>query len=123
MPKKINILPAEAGVMTDRLFRELWQQAIDTPDVDAFVAEAKCPDADLLTVQDQLRRLWHVAHDSFRDLLAALNMTQTMISTHFCISFDVIRSWCRPDRDCPSYLRLMIAEAMGYLWLRNIGRE
>ena len=106
--------------MTDRIFRELWQQAIDTPDEDAFVAEANCPDADLLTVQDQLRRLWHVAHDSFRDFLAALNMTQTMISTRFCIPFDTVRNWCRDDRNCPPYIRLMIAETDGYITLRNM---
>ena len=123
MPKKINIRPAEAGVMTDRLFRELWQQAIDTPDEDAFVAEANCPDADLLTVQDQLRRLWHVAHDSFRDFLAALNMTQTAISVHFCIPFSSVQNWACEMRVCPPYLRLMMAEALRYVTLREIGRE
>lgn len=123
MPKKINILPADAGVMTDRLFRELWQQAIDTHDEDAFVTAANCPDADLLTVQDQLRRLWHVAHDSFRDFLAALNMTQTMITTHFCIPFNTVRKWACDIHPCPPYLRLMMAEALGYVRLRDIGRE
>ena len=120
MPKKINILPAEAGVMTDRLFRELWQQAIDTPDEDAFVAAANCPDADLLTVQDQLRRLWHVAHDNFRTLLDAFGMTQTALSTHFCIPFRTVQSWALNERDCPPDLRLMMAEALGYVRLRDM---
>ena len=123
MPKKITILPADAGVMTDRLFRELWQQAIDTPDVDAFVSSANCPDADLLTVQDQLRRLWHVAHDSFRDFLAALGITQKQCSDRFCIPFITVRKWAGSVTECTPYLRLMMAEALGYVRLRNIGRE
>lgn len=119
MPKKINIMD-NAGVMTDRLFREIWQQAIDAPDEDAFLSSTSCPDKDLLTVQAQLRRLWHTAHDSFRDLLESLDMTQAMVSAHFCIPFDIVRNWCRSGRDCPPYLRLMIAEALGYVDMRDL---
>ena len=120
MPKKINILPAEAGVMTDRIFNNLWKDAIAAPDEDAFLAAAECPDADLITVRDQLRRLWHVAHDNFRDFLAALNMTQTAISVHFCIPFSSVQNWACEMRVCPPYLRLMMAEAMGYITLRSM---
>ena len=119
MPKKINIMD-NAGVMTDRLFREIWQQAIDEPDEDAFISDVNCPDKDFLTVQAQLRRLWHVAHDSFRDFLAAINMTQTMISTRFCIPFRTVQGWALGECPCSPYLRLMMAEALGYVTLRSM---
>jgi hypothetical protein len=119
MPKKINIMD-NAGVMTDRLFREIWQQAIDAPDEDAFISAVNCPDKDLLTVQDQLSRLWHVANDDFRTLLDAFNMTQTIISTRFCIPFSSVQNWACEMRVCPPYLRLMMAEALGYITLRDM---
>lgn len=122
MPKKINILPAEAGVMTDRLFRDLWQQAIAAPDEDAFLSEANCPDADLLTTQEQLRRMWHVAHDGFRDLLQAFGMNQTECAARFCFPIDSIRNWACERRNCPPYLRLMMAEALGYVTLRQMSQ-
>lgn len=119
MPRKINIMD-NAGVMTDRLFRDIWQQAIDAPDEDAFLASASCPDKDLLTVQAQLRRLWHTAHDNFRDFLEALNMTQTTISAYFCIPFSTVRKWACEIHPCPTYLRLMMAEALDYVTLRSM---
>ena len=121
MPKKIDLM-ANSGILSDRAFRDLWQQAIAAPDEDAFVAEANCPDADLLTTQEQLRRMWHIAHDGFRDLLEAFGLTQKECADRFCISFDVLRSWCRPDRDCPPYLRLLMAEALGYVTLRQMSQ-
>ena len=122
MPKKIDLLE-NSGVMSDRAFRDLWQQAIDTPDMDAFVAEANCPDKDLLTTQEQLRRLWRVAHDGFRELMEQTHTTQATLSARFCVPYRTVTSWKIGERTCPPYLRLMMAEALGYVRLRNIGRE
>ena len=122
MPKKIDLLE-NSGVMSDRAFRDLWQQAIDTPDLDAFVSGANCQDKDLLTTQDQLRRLWHVAHDGFRELLQAFGMTQAECAVRFCMPMISVQSWAREVRAESPYLRLMMAEALGYVKLRNIGRE
>lgn len=118
MPKKIDLLE-NADVMTDRAFRDLWQAAITAPDADTFAANADCPDADLLPVREQLRRLWHVANDSFRDLLTDLDMTQTALSVRFCIPFRTVQGWALNERTCPPYLRLMMAEAVGYIKLRS----
>ncbi len=117
MPKKIDLLE-NADVMTDKTFRDLWTAAQSAPDADAFAAAADCPDADLLTVQEQLRRLWHVAHDSFRDLLTAIDMTQTALSVRFCIPFRTVQGWALGECPCSPYLRLMFAEATGYIKLR-----
>lgn len=119
MPKKINVME-NAGLMTDKAFRDLWQAAIDTPDEDAFVSTANCPDKDLFTVQNQLRRLWHVAHDSFRDFLADLHLTQKQCSERFCIPFSSVRKWACEIHPCQPYIRLMMAEALGYVTLRDM---
>ena len=119
MPKKIDLL-ANSGVLSDKAFRDLWQQAIAAPDEDAFLAEANCPDADLLTTQEQLRRMWHVAHDSFRELLEAFGLTQTQCAARFCVPFSTVQKWAGEFASCPPYLRLMMAEALGYVTLRQM---
>ena len=119
MPKKIDLM-ANSGVLSDRAFRDLWQQAIAAPDPDAFVAEANCPDADLLTTQEQLRRMWHVAHDGFREVLDAFCLTPTECANRFCMPIRTMQNWIYDIHPCPPYLRLMMAEALGYVTLRQM---
>ena len=119
MPKKINVME-NANVMNDIAFRDLWRLAISEPDEDEFIAKADCPDGDLLVVQDQLHKLWHVANDSFRDLLDAFGIKQIQCSERFCVPFSTVRKWAGGFSECPPYIRLMMAEALGYITLRNM---
>lgn len=49
----------------------------------------------------------------FRDLLKALGMTQTGCSRRYDIPLRTVQHWAAGDRDCPPYVKLMIAELAG----------
>lgn len=53
----------------------------------------------------------------FRDLLKAMDLTQSECSRRFEIPLRTIQNWASnaPDayRECPSYVRLMMAELAG----------
>ena len=119
MPKKINIME-KAGLITDGVFRDIWQQAIEAPDCNAFINSVDCVDADLNVIKDQLCRMWRVAHEPFRGLLDAFGLKQSECSTRFCIPFRTVQGWALNERMCPPYIRLMIAETLGYITLRNM---
>lgn len=49
----------------------------------------------------------------FRDLLKAMGMTQTQCSRRFEIPLRTIQHWAAGDRECPTYVKLMMAELTG----------
>ncbi len=49
----------------------------------------------------------------FRDLLKAMGMTQTQCSRRFDIPLRTVQHWAAGDRDCPPYVKLMLAELAG----------
>ena len=49
----------------------------------------------------------------FRDLLKAIGLTQTECSRRFEIPLRTVQHWAGGDRECPSYVRLMMAELTG----------
>ena len=116
--------------MTDKLFCEIWRDACACADPDAFASDWALssafavpgdPDIDM-ELHQALLDLWHVAHDSFRELLAQLGLKQTGCATRFCIPLRTVQGWALGERECPPYLRLMMAEAVGYLVLRDYGK-
>ena len=112
--------------MSDNLFAEIWADALQIPDIDAFVSDWALSSALLPEDQDidpelvrQLRILWHVAHDPFKDLLKLMDLTQTRCSVRFCIPLRTVQGWANGTRQAPPYIRLMIAEATGLLTIRR----
>ena len=49
----------------------------------------------------------------FRDLLAALGLSQTECSRRFGIPLRTVQGWANETRHCPPYIRLMMAELTG----------
>lgn len=49
----------------------------------------------------------------FRDLLRAMGLTQSACSRRFEIPLRTVQHWAGEDRECPIYLRLMMAELTG----------
>jgi len=49
----------------------------------------------------------------FRDLLKAMDLTQTECCRRFEIPLRTVQHWANGDRECPSYVRLMMAELTG----------
>ena len=112
--KQIYTYLGEAAAYTDRaafasdVAISVYDAAENTEDVSAEFAE-------------QVARLWDVAHLSFGELLKAFGLGQTECSRRFCIPLRTVQHWCASGaeaRSCTTYLRLMMAELIGYIHLR-----
>ena len=119
--------------MTDKLFATIWADAKTATDPDAFASDwatssvilsAEDPEAEIdMDLVSNLQVLWHVARDSFRALLKRMGISQTSCATRFCIPLRTVQSWALDERECPSYIRLMMAEATGLISLRSYGQS
>lgn len=106
---------------TDKLFYTLFGEAITSPDRDAFVSDwslssvwGDAPDADIPADRiDMLARLWDAAHLTIRDIRAHTGLSQAAFSTRYCIPVRTVEDWERGVRNCPDYLRLLLAQATG----------
>lgn len=103
------------------------REAASYADVDAFVSdlltssafldlndEAAQPD---LSEIDALRTIWTVVRAPFRELLAAMQLSQSACSRRFWIPLRTVQGWAGETRACPPYVRLMMAELTGLLTL------
>ena len=72
---------------------------------------------------EQAARLWDVIRLPFRDLIKEIGITQAQVSTRFGIGTRTVQGWCsrsaKSARQCAPYIRMMIAELLGYLSIRE----
>lgn len=104
--------------MTDKAFALLWGEALVANDRDVYVAEWSISsvfpeDADLLANAEQVGRIWDVAHMSVQQIVDASGCKRTVFAERFCIPYRTLTNWCRGERECPDYTRLMMAELLG----------
>lgn len=69
---------------------------------------------------EQLQILWHVVQDPISRLVARMGMTIPQCCNRFCIPMDTMQEWISGKMPAPDYVRLMMAEAVGYLTIRNL---
>ncbi len=116
--------------MDNKLFSEIWADAQQTKDINAFVSDW-ATSSQFLDPEDpeqkidgglveQLGQLWKVANAPFRELLKLLGLSQTACTVRFCIPLRTVQSWTLGERACPSYIRLMMAELCGVITLRSL---
>ena len=113
--------------MTDKQIYQLFGETANYAAPDAFASDAALslldpddPGQEVdMALFEQLRALWHVANDPFRVLLERMGLGQTQCSIRFCINLRTVQHWANEDRVCPPYIRLMMAEAMGLLHIRD----
>ena len=82
-------------------------------DRDAFVF-----DLDLSVTASELILIWEAYHMTIRDLRTASGLSRMDFSRRFCIPIRSVENWeCTgPNaRECPVYVRLLIAEALGLM--------
>jgi len=113
--------------LTDKQIRIYLGEAAEYTDRDAFASDiavsaygaAGDADGDIDPVfVEQVARLWDVARLPFRELLAAFGLSQTACSQRFCVPLKTVQNWCGTGgeaRACSVYIRLMMAELLGYL--------
>lgn len=113
--------------MTDKKIYHMYGEASNYTDPDAFASDAALslldPDDPHQEVDvvlfEQLRILWHIANDPFKALLKRMGLNQVQCSARFCIPLRTIQGWAGETRSAPPYVRLMMAEAVDVLDIRN----
>lgn len=106
---------------TDKLFFTLFGDAITSPDRDAFVSDwslssvwGDAPDADIPADRvEELGHLWDAAHLTIRDIRAHTGLSQAAFAVRYCIPRRTVENWESGVRNCPDYLRLLLAQATG----------
>ncbi len=111
--------------MTNEQLTLAFSEACNYTDEDAFVSDLALsaaflppedPDAQLdPALPEQLRRIWTVARAPFRELLGELGLTQSACSRRFAIPLRTVQGWTLGERACPPYVRLMLAQLVGYV--------
>lgn len=113
--------------MTDRQICTYYNEARSYTDPDAYASDVALslldpedPDQEVATALfEQLRTLWHVANDPFKGLLARMGLNQSQCSRRFCVPLRTVQNWAGEVNSAPPYLRLMMAEAVGLLKIRE----
>lgn len=52
---------------------------------------------------------------TFREQLKAMHMTQSGCARRFRVPLRTLQGWALGERECPAYIRLMMAELTGLL--------
>lgn len=92
-------------------------------DRDAFVSDialssAFPEDSDLSVTASELILIWEAYHMTIRDLRTAAALSRMDFSRRFHIPIRTIENWeCTGQnyRECPVYVRLLIADALGLM--------
>lgn len=65
---------------------------------------------DLDAEKKRLSGIWDLAHLSMRDLISRTGMSQTVFAKCAGIPLRTVQNWCAGSRDCPAYVRFLLAE-------------
>lgn len=65
---------------------------------------------DLDAEKARLYTIWDVAHLSMRELVARTGLSQTAFARCAGIPLRTVQNWCAGSRDCPAYVRFLLAE-------------
>lgn len=65
---------------------------------------------DLDAEKERLSVIWDLAHLSMRELISRTGMSQTAFAKCAGIPLRTVQNWCAGSRDCPAYVRFLLAE-------------
>ncbi len=74
---------------------------------------------DLDAEKERLSTVWELAHLSMRELVARAGLSQTAFAKGAGIPLRTVQNWCAGSRDCPTYVRFLLAEHYGLLEVRQ----
>lgn len=70
-------------------------------------------DLDAETVR--LARIWDTAHMTVRQMVQSVGMSQTSFARQAGIPMRTVQNWCLGERECPVYIRFLLAEHYGLI--------
>lgn len=65
---------------------------------------------DMDAEKTRLSRIWELAHLSMKELISRTGMSQTSFAKGAGIPLRTVQNWCAGSRDCPVYVRFLLAE-------------
>lgn len=65
---------------------------------------------DMDAEKERLSVIWDLAHLSMRELISRTGMSQTAFAKCAGIPLRTVQNWCAGSRDCPAYVRFLLAE-------------
>lgn len=106
--------------MTDKQFCQAFREARQYSDPDAFASDVALSDIfpgveddDLPALADDLRHIWRYAHITVREIVQHTGLSQTDFAARFAVPLRTLQRWVSGDRDCPPYVRLLLAKQCG----------
>ena len=70
---------------------------------------------DLDAEKARLSTIWDLAHLPMRELVARTGLSQTAFAKQAGIPRRTVQGWCLGARDCPEYVRFLLAEHYGLI--------
>lgn len=64
---------------------------------------------------ERLSRFWDVAHMHVRELAESAGLSQSAFARAACIPLRTMQNWCGAQRNCPDYIRFLLAEHFGLI--------
>lgn len=106
--------------MTDKHFYHAFREAFAYSDPDAFASGVAlsgifpgvAPE-DLPAPTEELRHIWRYAHITVREIVQHTGLSQTDFAARFAIPLRTLQGWISGSRDCPQYVRLLLAKQCG----------
>lgn len=65
---------------------------------------------DLDAEKRRLSQIWDVAHMTMKEIVATSGMTQSAFAKCAGVPLRTLQGWCGGTRECPAYLRFLLAE-------------
>lgn len=65
---------------------------------------------DLDAEKARLSTIWDVAHLPMRDLVARTGLSKTAFAKRAGVPYRTLQGWCCCTRECPVYVRFLLAE-------------
>ena len=65
---------------------------------------------DLDAEKEKLSSIWDLVHLSMRELVARTGLSQTSFAKRTGIPLRTVQNWCCEKRECPVYVRFLLAE-------------
>lgn len=105
--------------LTDKQFSAALQEAAAYDDPDAFASDVatsdifRAGDDELPALAAELRPIWRYAHLTVSEIIAHTGLSQTDFAARFAIPLRTLQGWISGSRECPPYVRLLLAKQCG----------
>lgn len=108
-------------LLTCELYNNLVEEAVKEDDRDAYISDwslstawgAPAPDAEWMQRIETLERIWDAVHLTPKDIRAATGLTQVRFALRFGMSCRAVQEWDSGRTECPIYVKLLLAQAVG----------